>query len=56
MSTFAPNDDCLTLLITVQFGFPMILRASSKAGMEQNEEKKIIEILLPLCHIAVEWN
>lgn len=32
-----------------------MLRTSSRAGMEQ-DEVKIIEILLPLCHVAVLWN
>lgn len=46
MPTCAPKDDHLTLWTTDQFGFPMILKASFRAGMDQ-QWKKITGILLP---------
>lgn len=50
-----PKDDCLTLLTTDQFGFPMILRATSRTGMEQNEEQKHWGLASPLsCSCVVE--
>lgn len=52
MPTCAPKDDHLTLWTTDQFGFPTILKSSSRAGTEQSKGKKIMGIFLPLCHVA----